>query len=952
MRKTTPEKQQNVGKIPDKTAQRQILKRFVQITLGRLARIRLDLSKDQQLFLDALPVLLHTNHPKFPCFVAENTPSGICRYHPSGTEIQKLQRLSPGFTQVDQKNKEQILGVFLSGDCGTIIESDQQNIKVWVCHAEGIAINELFQLQRKCDLIETWAKLMNLKVVIRVVDSSFHTPEQNQNISDESAKQSFLELDRLYRSAVMIAGRMPLWWLIPPDQDISYQQYTSLLFHKGFINEEEVIDFGPIPNIPAREFIALSIDQLRGSEEDPYEACIRQLLMEIYIAEYPNVKVLGNQFKESVYQDQLDLDKLDPYLMVYRRIESYLLERQELQRLELVRRCFYYQVGKHLSQHTSNPTWQRKQMVSLVEEWGWNRDHLKLLDSRPAWRVEQVKNEFNELIYEVSNSFRYVAEFSRRHRQACIEQLPELGLLGKKLHARFDHKIGKIELVNPGISENVVLSELFVAQTKHRTKTVWAVYDEPVSTRDVGHLRPINRSESLVELLAWCLYNGLVNDKTSLHVIDGEHDLQVKELRELMQSLRASRSLNKQLLEPAEEAFIRPSRPVTLELFVNVASDVREQLKTQKRVNIARTTIFDYDGSKNNVVLNIESLMVNSWGEIICNRFEGPVCLLNCISEFIQVITPGSARGLPQLYVHSTCKYYAEPIKKRLVELFTDLSNCLYNAKFPMNTRYVLQMKEQLYILQYQQNQVSFKGARNDNDLVKRLGHHQVEFSPIVFDRYAMRDTPLPAISDTVQSDVLQAFFDVSGDRKTATVYVSDEKGSLYSYQRPFYSEEKLLRSLETFLFSTLYRHENQQREEHEDARNFTDIPIVFYQLQLNEQGDYYVEPFELDASQSTRESFTISAIAEKVPGSKEPIFNLLCAEQEFYAVDWGDDLYSAVARVILAKRRSREAYPCHITGLELSSISTLHGYQLQTTDFLRFKETIEQKINEALKTA
>ena len=121
----------NMAKIPDKTAQRQILKRFVQITLGRLARIRLDLSKDQQLFLDALPILLHTNHPKFPCFVSDNTPSGICRYHPSGAEIQKLQRLSPGFTHIDQENKEQILGVFLSGDCGTIIESEQQNIMVW-----------------------------------------------------------------------------------------------------------------------------------------------------------------------------------------------------------------------------------------------------------------------------------------------------------------------------------------------------------------------------------------------------------------------------------------------------------------------------------------------------------------------------------------------------------------------------------------------------------------------------------------------------------------------------------------------------------------------------------------------------------------------------------------------------------------------------------------------------
>ncbi len=947
---------QSVGKIPDKAAQRQILKRFVQITLGRLARIRLDLSKDQQLFLDALPVLLHTNHPSFPCYVSDNTPSGICRYHPSGAEIQKLQRLSPGFTAIDQENKQQILGVFLSGDCGTIIESEQQNIMVWVCHDDNIAINELFQLQRKCDLIETWAKLMNLNVNMRVVDSNFETPDQKQDFNQLLQQQTFLELDRLYRSGIMIAGRMPLWWLIPPDQDISYQQYTSLLFHKGFISEEEVIDFGPIPAIPAHEFISLSIEQLSVSTSDPYEACLRQLLMEIYISEYPSVKVLGNQFKEAVYEDQLDLDKLDPYLMVYRRIENYLIERQELQRLELVRRCFYYEVGKRLSQHTSAPTWQRKQMVSLVEEWGWSRDHLKDLDNRDGWKVERVKKETAELNYEISNSFRYVAEFSRRHRQAVAGQLKDLGLLGKQLHARFDHKIGKVEVINSGVAGTLIESELFFTQTKHRTKTVWAVYDEPVTSRDIGHVRPLSRSEGLIELLAWCLFNGLIDDKTRLDILDGDHELTKEELSALLHDLKKSSSLAKVESNPPAEAFDRPARPVSLEVFVNVAIDVKKQLKDNKRMAAGLTSIFDYDGKKNNVILNLECLMVNSWGEVICQRFDGPVCLMNAISEFIQVVTPGSSRGLPQLSIHSHCRYYATALKSRLSEFFQDLSNCLYNANFPMNTRYVMQMKDQFFILQYQQNQVSFKGARNEKDLIKRLGQYQENFSPVVFDRYAMQGKQLPAIADVMRRDMLQVFFEISSDQKTAMVYVSDEKGSIYFYTRPFFNEEKLLRSLETFLFSTLYRHETQERHEQSvsqaSASYYTDMPIVFYQLKQNDSDGYYLDRYELDATKSNRESFTISAIAEKGGTGSEPVFNILCAEQEFYAVDWGDDLYSAVARVILAKRRSRDRYPCHITELELSSVGSLYGYKLQTSDFLRFKEMIEQKIDEALKTA
>jgi len=944
------EKVPSVGKIPDKAAQRQILKRFVQITLGRLARIRLDLSKDQQLFLDALPVLLHTNHPKFPCYVSENTPSGICRYHPSGAEVQKLQRLSPGFTLIEQENKEQILGVFLSGDCGTIIESDQQNIMVWVCHADGLAINELFQLQRKCDLIETWAKLMNLNVSIRVVDSQFEAPEKKQDYNSLIKEQNFLELDRLYRSGIMIAGRMPLWWLIPPDQDISYQQYTSLLFHKGYISEEEVIDFGPIPDIQAHEFISLSIEQLSKSTQDPYEACISQLLMEIYISEYPNVKVLGNQFKEAVYEDQLDLDKLDPYLMVYRRIENYLSERQELQRLELIRRCFYYQVGKKLSQHTSSATWQRKQLVALVEEWGWSREFLRDLDSRESWKIEQVKRESSEMIYEISNSFRYVAEFSRRHRSELSGQLQDLGLLGKRLHARFDQKIGKIDLIMPGIADKLSEAELYISQTKHRTKTVWAVYDEPVNQRDISHIRPLSRSESLVELLVWCLFNGLVDEKTRFEVIEGEHDLNKDELMQLLHDLQNSRALNKQFVQPNSEVFAQPAKPESIDVFVNVATNVKKTLSENKRAAASLTAMFDYGKTKNNIILNIETLTINSWGEVICNRFEGSICLLNCISEFIQTITPNAYRGLPNIAVHSACRYYADNIKGRLSELFQDLSNCLYNSKFPMNTRYVLKMKEQFFILQYQQNQVSFKGARHEKDLIKRLGDPQESFSPVVFDRYALPGSSYAVISETLCPDMLQVYFELNEAKDTATVYVSDEKGSLYQFERAFCDEEKLLRPLETFLFSTLYRHETQGAHDlNSESIYYTDIPIVFYKLEQRESGEKAAVLFELDASHSNRESFTIAAIAEKTQAGREPVFNILCAEQEFYAVDWGDDLYSAVARVIMAKRRSREPYPCHITALELSSISSLYGHRLQTTDFLRFRETIESKINEAL---
>lgn len=160
---------------PDRTQQRDILRRFIQVTLERLDRIRLDLNEQQQLFLDALPVMLHSNHADFPCYVSDYTPAGICQYQPSGVEIQKIRTLAPNYQADDAKqNREQILGLYLTGDCGTIIESQEQNIIIWLCHVDNLAANEIAQLHRKCGLLEEWAKSLAIRVRFRIFDSQLN----------------------------------------------------------------------------------------------------------------------------------------------------------------------------------------------------------------------------------------------------------------------------------------------------------------------------------------------------------------------------------------------------------------------------------------------------------------------------------------------------------------------------------------------------------------------------------------------------------------------------------------------------------------------------------------------------------------------------------------------------------------------------------------------------------
>lgn len=71
--------------------------------------------------------------------------------------------------------------------------------------------------------------------------------------------------------------------------------------------------------------------------------------MEVYVSEYFNVESLSIVYKKKVYVGNLDLDEFDFYVMLYCKIENYLIECKELWRFELICYCFYFKVNESFS---------------------------------------------------------------------------------------------------------------------------------------------------------------------------------------------------------------------------------------------------------------------------------------------------------------------------------------------------------------------------------------------------------------------------------------------------------------------------------------------------------------------------------------------------------------------------------------------------------------------------
>ena len=946
----------------DRKGLKLIKQRFLQVNGARLARTRSALEPRQQVFIDLLPLLFHVNHPLLPGYVSHQTPCGLSEYNPTRLDVERAQRLVRSFVYHREPHlKRRIHSLFLMGSSGTVAQSDSSDLDIWVCHHVDLDRGEVQLLRQKCDDIERWAATIGLEAHCFLMESEKFRLGEREGVSSEDcgSTQHYLLLDEFYRTGLLIAGRVPIWGLIPPDDEHHYNYYTENLRHKRFVRGTETIDFGTVAHIPAGEFIGAGIWQLYKAIDSPYKSAIKLLLTEVYASEYPHVEPLSCTFKRAIYESlhdkNVDIDELDPYVMMYRKLEAYLLARNEPQRLELVRRCLYFKVGKAISKGPSQRTksWQRELLEKLVGEWHWPLHQLASLDARPHWKIGRVLTEQKELVRELNNSYRFLLEFARRTQASAIINSQDMTVLGRKLFAAFERKAGKVEWVNPGIAPRLAEEVLTFCQLPggRDEQPAWAVIAEQItSQRDLARATPLRRAKDVIALLAWCHVNGLLDAATRVFVIEGEHGVGEAELHSMLRALRARLPArhSDDTEDEKHERFLSANRPVTMQLFINVGIDPLANIRTRGLERLSsQTDSLVFSGLRENLVLAVEQVVVNSWGEVSTRSYRGPFALLQCLRDYLQLLPPQQHPGLPTLDIRCFCPTRAAAIAARVEQLFQDIAGCYYSGTRPASTRYVLEMQREFYLLQWQDSQPSVQRAPNYPALIELLGRVQRSYSPIVLDRNCLANSVLAAISQTARAERVQIFYKRRGD--VADIFVLDEMGSLYTFNTPFRDERSLLKPLHAFMLSTLFRQHSETSQFNGAMQDPTlsggePDAIDYYEI-VSELTPAHVErrtPSPID----TNHSFNVQAIGDHDFDGKL-IFNIYCDQQEFTELELGEKLYDTVARYIVSCRSSGETYPCYITDIDLSRVG--ESGNTQTVHYLRYKQRLEHALNEAL---
>ena len=163
--------------------------------------------------------------------------------------------------------------------------------------------------------------------------------------------------------------------------------------------------------------------------------------------------------------------RLDNYCLMLDKVTNYLKSIGDMQRLDLVRRCFYLKVCDGLShpKEDHSPDWRREQMAQLVAYWGWSPERLHHLDHRQEWKVEDVKVAYAELLEALMQSYRNLIQFARRNNISESINPEDIGILSRKLYAAFESLPGKVQRINLKIAPDLGEPDLSLVQVPHGT---------------------------------------------------------------------------------------------------------------------------------------------------------------------------------------------------------------------------------------------------------------------------------------------------------------------------------------------------------------------------------------------------------------------------------------------------------------------------------------------------
>lgn len=753
----------------------------------------------QQVF-SLLPLLFHTNITTLPGYVA-GVPQGIFAFEIYDYQREFIAQYLADMPDVSTSSPF-FDGIYVMGSTASITQTCFSDLDVWLCHSAPLAPAVHSLMKQKMQLIQEWAGKLGVEISLFLMNpNEFKAQQYRDDTHDEhnGSAQHFFLLDEFYRSAIRLAGKRILW----PHIDTQGQSYPELIkqaVKNGELNANEWIDFGDFSSLSINEFFGASLWQLYKGIKSPHKSLIKILLLESYADTYPKKALISKQFKRLLLSEQGVNYHFDPYLAMLEQVTVYLSERHEFQRLNCIRRCFYLKA--HWGQSNAE---RQNDLLQLARLWQWDEEEIAHLNRRESWKVKAVSAHHQMLVTQLLYSYRHFLLFARKFQLDPSIMPQDTDFLMRQLYSAFEQIPGKIRLINESKRYNLAEEDLTFIEVAEGSavNAGWHMVNHAPLSPYESNRRYVMHDKSLIKLIAWGYFNGLITANTTIHLVSPR--LQLVKLRQFITDLRLS--FPARAPTPKREDFYHPHEVRNLIVAINLLKDPTQKWSSTLKTDIERVDPFHLSGTGEEIIGSISIIYRNMWNEILTQHFEGANSLLKALKLISNKIYRHSAP--PQsVNVYCYSRHLCTELQQFTLNLVERCISVKTGSAVQAQASQVVQMAGQKWHLVFNRQQ------ELKEIVPETMPAHQ-----------ALRPVP-QAIYAFASEGFLQFFFDDNPDG-SFNVYVLDKQNKIESYHYCQGAKEDKIREI-----SRLYRENCQEERLEWESFNFPQ----FYQLLWNNE--------------------------------------------------------------------------------------------------------------------
>jgi adenylate cyclase class 1 len=519
------------------------------------------------LLFKIVPFLLHSNYPSLPGFVdSPKCPYGIHKFDPeqivSPTLFKRYFPTSSAFknnTPSPYTAQPCIYSLNTIGSIGTIAQTEKSDCDYWVSiRHDELDPKGLSMLEQKCDAIEEWALKRGTEIHFFLMDID----QTRENLIDSKAEKesagSALKLllkDELFRTHILVAGKMLLWWLTPPGlTEEGYRDFIKKLVANNEINPDNFIDLGYIADLPKEEIFGASLWQMNKALDSPFKSVIKFAYLEqLYRDKRQALPLFSDKVKCLVTfpehltqkeQEELELTNVDPYLLLAREIVAFYQNQEpDQQRADLIRKCLFLKTldGMESQKKIKSSSSNIKITIELMQRWRLlpeNSDHLLKLNSWTPNEMVELGTKVHDYLIETYNRLSKLFKTFKSGTGLTITQR-DISVLGRKLFTFYQKKPHKVEYIR-SLSRDAMAQENITFhytrnQNIHTYYALLGKHDYPPAGSDSNLL--IKKNSDPLELITWLLVNGILAEKTKLHLTKHFHPFALSDLQDLTSTM-------------------------------------------------------------------------------------------------------------------------------------------------------------------------------------------------------------------------------------------------------------------------------------------------------------------------------------------------------------------------------------------------------------------------------